>query len=474
MIRCRVCEREHEASTKVCPCGADLAIDGVAIGTDARFGDTDLGDSLPDLGALPDLDVSLPDFPVDDSLTDLIAIPADPPPAEPTAPPAGPADPPPLAARDDGDGAADPTEPTIVAPKPKPQPSRREGFAVQPTADSGDSGRGEARTTPKVREAAPSPLDEVPTAPIVDDTEHSVFHDGEWEAGSLRDELDITRAGGVRDCPDCGREVTADSRFCRCGHQFAFAVRTEVEAPPEPSAFTSLWRRITGTAKNNRGDARTWGQRARDTGARRGMRYAQRLSGRTRLGRMGMLLAGGAGAVMVLGPLRSQVKDLPDLFAASQPSQIEEWSPGECDAAARDVPSRPWQSQWPSDETATSDGECPVFDTITGTFPRPVDIDRITIEIGPTSGQPNATQLNIGQPVMSPEVVLLTFTHGGDREPTAVPPIELADTAESQEFGRSVNDATGFTLTIESTRDRGESWVELEIVQIAQLAFFTD
>ena len=465
MIRCRVCDREHEAATKTCVCGADLAIEGVAIGTDARFGDADFGDALPDLGDLPDLDSSFSDFPVDNSLTDSLSIPSvDDAPAPPPV-----ATPTPVA---DQTPATEPptTEPVVTSPTAKARANRRHDFAVKPTEGSGDTSKGSARS-------APIPLDEpavlttVPTAPLVDDDADSVFADAEWDgAGALRDELAIARAGGMITCPTCGREVTADSRFCRCGHQFEFAVRTAVELPPEPSKLTSFWRRISGTAKTNKGDARSWGQRARDTGSRRGMRYAQRLSGGTRVGRVGLLVAGGASMIVILGPLRQQVKDLPDLFDAQQPQQIERWSPGECDAAALDVPGNPWQSRWPADAATTADGECPgVFDTISGSFPNPVDIDRMTIEIGDTSGQ---SDVNARQPVMSPAGVTIEFTRQGESEPTSPQSLDLADTAIIQEFGVDVRGATGFTLTIVDLHDH--SWTELELVQIAQIAFFDE
>jgi hypothetical protein len=457
MIRCRVCNREHETDTKICTCGADLAVDGIAIGTDARFGDADLGDTLPDLGELPDLGGA---FPGDSPLTDSLSIPD----AEPMSPPSAPGESvPPVV-----ESAPDPSPPS-------PPPGR--DFAVQPKAASGEARRGESPTIEQTPDA-PSALTPVPTAPVVEgDLESSVFaedlldeNQGEWNGGvGLREGLRLERAGGVITCPTCGRDVAADRRFCRCGHQFDIQQRVPVEAEREPSALTSFWRRLSGTGKSRGSDARTWGQRAKDTGARRGMRYATRIGGRTRLGRMGMMFAGGAGLIMVFGPLRQQVRDLPDLFEATKPAQIDRWTPGPCDGPALEEAEVPWQTQWPGDEGASDESTCPGrFGTITGTFSQPVDIDRMTITIGRTSGQGNVNQ---GQPVMSPAEVVIEFAHD-DTEPTVIDALSLKDTADQQEFKAKARDATGFTITITDVVDH--DWPELELVQIGQIAFFRD
>lgn len=457
MIRCRVCDREHEPTAKICACGADLAVDGIAVGLDARFGDADLGDSLPDLGDLPDLATGPADFPAESSLTDSLSIPD----AE-TTPPA-PVSPAPVPA----------SEPAPPMPTP-PRPDARRDFAVQPTAGSGDPHKGEVRSAPTPSDVGPSVIAPVPTAPVVDESlDSSVFTEeegyGEWEGGTgMREELRRDRAGGTIECPSCGSVAAADRSFCRCGHQLEARVRTPMEPEHEPPKLTSFWRRLTGTARGSGGDQRSWGQRAKDTGARRGMRYATRLSGRTRLGRMGLMLAGGAGLLLVLGPLRQQVRDLPELFEASAPQQVEARGTGSCDGPAFDVPGNPWQTRWPEGTPVADDTECPgVFGTISGSFANGVDIDRMTIEIGDTSGQ---SDFNRRQPVMSPAMITIEFDHEG-REPTIIE-LDLEDTSALQEFSTKARGATTFTLRILDVHSH--SWQELELAQIAQIAFFSD
>lgn len=469
MIRCRVCEREHETDATTCDCGADLRVDGIAIGADPRFGDADLGGALPDIGDLPDLEADLAAFP-DTSLTDDLSIPDAPVDDVPPSPPPVPHAAPEVGRDDDG-----PTPPPAVPPR-HDAPTR--GFAVQPSADMGDGRRKEA---PARSASAPTETsaDPVGTAPVVDPAlANSVFADEELPGPdpSRFDRLreGLGRGGAPTTCPSCGREVAGGRRFCSCGQQLvATPPPTEDEAVPTPSKAASLWRRITGTGRGPRGDERSWGQRAKDSGARRGMRYATRMSASTRFGRIGMLLAGGAGLVMVLGPLRQQVRDIPDLFSAPDPAEVAWSASGACDAPADEDEANPWQTRWPALEEPSSEENCPgVFDTITGTFAEPVDIDRITIAIGETSGQ--NVSVNRGQPVMSPSLLSIEFTHD-DRDDTTVSPLQLEDTAAQQEFGVNVDGATGFTITIDDVVGPDEHpWPELEIVQIAQVAFFRD
>jgi hypothetical protein len=371
-------------------------------------------------------------------------------------------------------------EPVVPPPAAATRPIKRD-FAVKPTADSGEQRRGERPGGP---EAIPAdqPSDSVRSAPVVDPAlESSVFAEdleSEDDTGrSRRDRLrdGLGRGGAATVCPNCGRDVPGGRRFCSCGEQLVVTARAPAEeTAPAPSALTSFWRRLTGTGQGPRGDERSWGQRAKDTGARRGLRYATRMSASTRFGRIGMLLAGGAGMLMVLGPLRQQVKDIPDLFRSPEPAEVDWRAAGPCDAAANEDEKNPWQTQWPATDQPPSEVTCPgVFDTITGTFAQPADIDRFTIIIGQTSGQ--NPSINRGQPVMSPAVLTIEFTHDGDREPTVISPVQLEDTALQQEFGAKIRDATGFTITIDEVVGPDEHpWPELEIVQIGQVAFFHD
>jgi len=458
MIRCGLCDRRHEDTAARCECGADLSVDGRPV-VDDPFADADLGGALADLPDLPALDLGTIDDPL--AAAESLPIPNAAAPAPPDIS---------LPSFDAPPEPVDPSPPPLAEPVDEAPPPRRD-FAVQPRDDSGETDRGLASPA-AAAESASQPAGRVAQAPIVDpDLEHSVFSDIESErsdGSTVRDALEQDRSGGVIDCPVCGRELARDRHFCKCGREFDIPVREPVPLAAEPSRLAYFWRRLTGTGKTTHSDQRSWSQRARDTGARRGMSYATRMSGRTRLGRMGLVLAGGAGLIMALGPLRSQVRDLPGLFVPTTLEEISVWASDDCDAAARSSPDDPWVAAWsdsggPSGLTAECDG------VLSGTFAQPVDIARFRIELGSTSGQSNA---NLGQPVRTPDELVVVFIRSGDREPEEVS-IDLSDNSVQQEFRSEVDDVTGFEIRVGSVQ-ADHQWPELDVVQIGRIAFVKD
>ena len=118
----------------------------------------------------------------------------------------------------------------------------------------------------------------------------------------------VTLADGEVGCPTCRRANDALKRFCRfCGSTLpAYGIeppRGADELGPEP------WiRRLLGTTRKDGRDARTFAQRARDSGQRR-LKYRAKYTLKSRLRAMGFVCGGLTGLIIMLGPVRSRARE---------------------------------------------------------------------------------------------------------------------------------------------------------------------
>jgi len=197
---------------------------------------------------------------------------------------------------------------------------------------------------------------------------------------------------GERACPQCGRGVGADRRFCRCGAQLTAprTVSDEAEAPPR----LPWYRRIGDSIGTGRGFRRA--MRSANGGLR--VNYDRALAVRAQLVRATFVLGAAGLAVSQLGPwgpdLRDQAYQRIDRYVPHRYAAVPTDTVG-LEPAANPVPGfdvgyavdgnadRAWAAPWVpaagGGQPCQRAGGAPA---LTIAFRRPATIERVVIQSG--------------------------------------------------------------------------------------------
>lgn len=524
MITCRRCTTDHPDGTDRCECGADLAVDGIAVGDGA------MGAAFPDLGAPIGGDDPFAALPPQQA--------ASPPrPAEaPPTPPSGPAPPPPTpgpAQPSAPGGASYQGQPPVQPPRRPARPGR---MAMTPKIEQEESSiidpelaRELARkpdeptaNTPAVLPGAPPPpatparVGEVgratnitPHLPDVPDHAPERFR-----PDRPREAVELSRS-----CTTCGRALVPGRRFCDCSAPVAQPVVDVADDEPDTVPAAKNWfRRLMGTGVSKRADNRTWSQRARDQGARKGMRYASAISAQTRFARIGMAVLAGGGALVLLGPLKGEARRVPELFVTPSHPLIDERTIGgsfPSELGGNDDESileEALQIAWPfgddldrpqdrADETDVEDCEGSFDDLVadrvqrldgapaaltgatepsaavdamivSGTFDDPVDLYELWFQVAPSRGEAPVT---FPQASERPAQIALGLD-GADGE-ISCRLLPVQDSTERQIFRIEDTDVEGFRILVTEVWDetvRNTSDVLAPVVYLTDVSWRED